>query len=108
MSYIGNPRKGFNVVVYNKQKFDRKKRNQISVEFLGRNGGDDWRAVHTGLSDLNDAMGIAERLYRGLTDKPGNLETANIRQVRVCETPFGKVLATVNPEGKCMTPPEAE
>jgi hypothetical protein len=105
MSYIGNPRKGFNVMAYNRQKFDRAKRRQMSVEFLGNSGPDDWQAVHTGLSDLNDAMGIAERLYRGLTDKPGPLKTANIRQVRVCETPFGKVLATVSADGKCVALP---
>lgn len=83
----------------------RQRSNQISVEFLGRDGPDDWRALHTGLSSLSDAAGIAERLYRGMTDGPAmHLEAARAKtpKVRVCETPFGRVLAVVNVEGKCV------
>lgn len=66
---------------------------QMSVEFK-RNGGDaEWLGQHTGLSDWEDAKRKAADLFKALTkDHP-------FSKVRICETPFGKVLARVNRAG---------
>jgi hypothetical protein len=72
--------------------------SQMSVEFrMKKDRRDDWQAQYTGLADFETATAKAAGLWKGMTKRDGE----GVFEMRICETPFGRVLATVE-DGKVV------